>query len=207
MDSNSDKGLFKKVDQAIFEQIRQIRSSTQFEKISEALRSFSEKEQLIINQVTSLSVLVLPIIAILVMVVIRYNLNSDLEVRKVIEKQIVSIKENSIKLSSLERAIVPRTPITDKRSLVNQINSISTRKKINKTNISIDNFSDSSQGGKISKIEATAKFKKLTSVHFSDFILDLQRNLKATIKNIEISKDKDNLLVGKVNFIMFSKVN
>lgn len=207
MENNSKKGIFASIDNAIFDQIKSIRATSQFEKISETLRSFSEKEQLVINQVLSVSSLVIPLVAILVMLVVRFNLNTELDLRKKIEKQIVSIKENSMKLGSLESAIVTRSPIADKRALVNKINTISSRKKISKENIVIDNFSDSGQGGSINKIEATAKFKKLTSVNFANFILDLQRNLKANIKNIEISKDKENLLVGKINFVMFSKVN
>lgn len=207
MSNKTDKNLFAKVDKAIFEQIKQIRNSSQFEKVSETMRSFSEKEQLIINQTLSLMTLVLPVIAILVMLVVRYNLGSDLAVRKDLEDKIVSIKENSVKLSSIERAVVPRKVISSKADLVNQINTISLSKKIDSKNIDIDNFSDSSQGGQIKKIEATAQFKKLTSVNFSDFILDLQRNLKATIKSIEVTKDKDNLLVGNISFIMFSKAN
>ncbi|OIQ17973.1 MAG: hypothetical protein BM556_11150 [Bacteriovorax sp. MedPE-SWde] len=207
MESNSKDGIFKSIDGAIFQQIKVMRGSSHFEKISEGLRSLTEKEQLIVNQILSALSLLIPVVAIAAILIVRFNLNSDLELRQKIQKQIISIKENSIKLKSLENAVVSRSPINAKRDLVNKINTISSRKKIDKKNIILDNFSDSSLGGTISKIEATAKFKDLTTVNFSNFLLELQKNLKANINNIEVSKNQKDLLVGKINFVMFSKVN
>ncbi|EQC46044.1 hypothetical protein [Bacteriovorax sp. Seq25_V] len=198
--------VFQKIDEAINGQISAMRGQDFFHKTSELLRSFSEKEQLAINQITSLIFILSPIAIIIVSIVFRFTTASDLEKRKDVYDKIVSIKEKTSTLSSLENSLIAKEVIEDKKSLVDAIEKIIESKKMNKTNIIVDNFSIAAEGGTVKKIEASIKFKDLTAADFSNIILETQVRLKANITDIEITKNESkSLLLGSFNITLFSK--
>ncbi len=200
------RSVFQTVDESVNSQISGMRSQDFFHKTSEFLRSFSEKEQLTINQIASLIFILSPIAIILISTVVRYTTSTDVEKRRDVYEKIVSIKEKSATLTSLENSLIAKEVIEDKKSLVDLIEQIVESKKMNKTNIIVDNFSIAAEGGSVKKIESSVKFKDLTSADFSNLLLETQVRLKANITDIEITKNEaKSLLMGSFNITLFSK--
>lgn len=206
--STETKGIFKTLDSLIFDQIKEIRSSEGFEKLSEGLRGFSEKEQLIINQVSNLLLLIIPFILVIGTLVFRFQVAGDLEMRNKIETQIKEIKQDSLNLNSMERSLISTIEVEDKRSFVSELKSKLSRKKISRKNIDVDNFDLSSRDGTIGLVNASISYKNLTVKNFSDFLSILQVTLKSTITDIKVTKnEKSSLLNGSIKITLFTKAN
>lgn len=200
--------LFKTIDEAIFKQITAFRNSSFFEKVSEQVRDMSENEQLILNQIFNLSLYLIPIGILIGSIYFKYTLSSELGVKKDIHQKIISIKESKLKLSRLTSSTLPRISILEKRELVDNINNILARRNIAANKITVDNFSFANTGSTVQKIEASIKFKDITTVSFSNLLLDIQKKFKASIKDLDVAKNETSrLLYGTMSFTMFSKVN
>ena len=106
----------------------------------------------------------------------------------------------------MSRNSLSKVQIDDKRSLVQEINNIATRKKISPQNITVDHFNKSVDGGTISKVNSTVIFKDLTTKAFSDFLLTVQTKLKASVTDIEVSKNETSkLLYGSMEISIYTK--
>ena len=200
-------GVFKFIDEAFYKQITALRNSVFFEKVSEQVRDMSENEQLALNQIFNISLYIFPIAFLIGSIYFKFTLTSELNLKKDIHKKIIQIKENKLKISKLSNSVIPRMSITEKRELVDNINSILSKRNIAKNKISVDNFSFVSTGSSVQKIEASIKFNDVTTISFSNLLLDIQNKFKANIKDLQVTKNETSrLLFGNLSFTMFSKV-
>lgn len=202
------KSIFKSIDDFIGEQAIVFRSSSIFTQISDIMRSFSEKEQLLINQISSVFLIILPTIALIVLVFVRFQSQSELQARRSVLNKMLSIKSITSELSSKEKSLVsPEINFEEKKEFNDMLVQLLEARKINSSNIIVNRFEILKESGTLKLIETEIKFKDLTSIAFTNLLLEVQTKFKASIDELETNKDTAKLLLGgsfKMSF--FSKV-
>lgn len=202
------KSIFKSIDEFINEQSNNFRSSQLFTQFSDIMRNFSEREQLLINQISSLVIIFIPAIALLTLVYLRFSSSQELELRQNVLEKMLAIKTETAELISKEKNLVANDAnFEDKKEFIDSLNQILEAKKIDTANIIVNNFEIVKESGTLKLIEAQLKFKDLTSIAFTNFLLEIQVKYKSNIEELETTKDITKLLIGgtlKISF--YSKV-
>lgn len=207
MTKTPNKSIFKSIDNYLTDQISLFRNTSTFQKSSELLRTFSEKEQLAINHLLSVLFVMLPIVAAVVLTIHRMSITSDIEIRKNILNKMISLKSNISLLSQKERNLVASgEAIEDKQAFIQKINQMLESKKIKSSSIIVDNFEFTREGSKVKQIETEIKFKELTSVAYSSLIQDVATKFKAQVTELKTIRDDEKLLLsGSFKISFFSK--
>ena len=204
---NEAKGLFSTIDKAMFEQANALRKLPFVENINDTIRSLSEDQQTLINQLLNALIFVLPLFVIVIMsVVVSFN-KSDLEIQKTIYSTAKEIQQNHKTLKKTMSRFTTSRAINEKRDFVDQLKKNFESKSIPFKKFKIDNFEEFSDGGNIKTINVNIAFTKISHKSFSEFLLDVQRKFKATVNNLKVTKDNETRrLSGSAKLTILSKV-
>lgn len=202
------KSIFKSIDEFINEQSNIFRSSQVFAQFSDIMRNFSEKEQLLINQISSLVIIFIPVIALLTLAYLRFDSNRELEVRQNVLEKMLSIKSETSELIAKERSLVAsEINFEEKKEFIDILNQTLEAKKIDISNVIVTNFEIVKESGTLKLIETQINFKDLTSIAFTNLLLEIQTKFKSNVEELETTKDiTKSLLGGTLKISFFTKV-
>lgn len=201
------KGLFSNIDKAMFEQASALRKLPFVEGISDSMRSLSEDQQTLINQLLNAVIFILPIFIILIVSILVTINKSELAIQKSIYNISKEIQTNDNLLKKSMTRFTTAKTINEKRDFVEQLKSSFETKNIPFKKYKIDNFEEFSDGGNIKTIKVDIAFTKISHKSFTDSLLEIQRRFKATINSLKVDKDSETKrLTGLIKVTILSKV-
>ena len=204
--SVSENSIFKKVDQFLFEQMATLKKSPFVDKISETVRSLPEEKQILLNQLSNILILFIPLVIFLVFFVIAMISGAELNEQKEINRIMTQVKTNEGKLSRLSNALTAKSVVENKRTFVDDLNKILERRDFPIKKLTIDNYDDGIRGSDIKMIRAELKFDSIANKSLKTLLLEIQSKFKAKITNLSVNKDtKTSRLTGAISIEFLSK--
>ena len=192
------KPIFRFVDEFVFKQIDNLKNSQPYLEAIRQMNSLNDFQLKIINQITTLVVVAIPLVIVLIIFFINLSFNSQLDVKRDILTEINSYTNAQKQLQALGRNIISGAGLNNKTEFTRQVtNSISTAGGA-RTNTRILDFDSKPKDG-IIKSSGVVKFSKLSTKVLSNFLTDLVDRNKFRVSNIVVRKNlKDNIVNGQI---------
>ncbi len=192
------KPIFRAVDEFVFKQIDNLKNSQPYSDAMRQLNSLPDFQLKLVNQISTLVLVSVPLIIFIVLVIININFNSSLEMKRNILSEINNHSAAQKKLQSLGRNIISGAGLENKGAFSRQIvNSISTAGG-SKSAIRILDFESTPKDG-IVKASGVVRFSKLSTQVLSSFLGDLVDRNKFRVSNLLVKKNiKENTVNGQV---------
>jgi len=192
------KPIFRIVDEFVFKQIDSLKNSQPYSDAMRQLNSLPDFQLKLVNQISTLVLVSVPLIIFIVLVIININFNSSLQMKRDLLAEINNHSAAQKQLQSLGRNIISGAALATKGAFSRQVvNSISTSGG-NKADIRILDFESKPKDG-IVKASGVVRFTKLSTKVLSSFLADLVDRNKFRVSNLLIKKNiKDNTVNGQV---------
>lgn len=200
------KNIFIKVDEFIFQKLDIFKTDASFQKMNDLLTSLDEKQQKIIAQIFTFTLILIPYIFVLTLWWGNHKSRVDLEVKTQILEQISILNGNRETKNLVSSAYLASETIQGQEDLDNKIRNLMSASTIDQSKVHVLNFTQVSTTSSLSKIEATLSFQSFGTQDFSNFMRSLIEQEKFKIFRISLQKDQtSNLLNGEMSLMHLGK--
>lgn len=207
MNSNeAGKGLFFKIDKAIFDLVDKYQGGPTYQKFSDNLRNLHEETRKILNYIFTLSAIAVPIFIVLILGLMNIFKSHEIQVLEEDFQTVQLILKKEDQVRQLHKLVVAQTIVTEKGQLESRIKTQLTGLGIDEKKIKISNFEVVNSRVSFNKSTGILKFSELSFQEFSNLVDKLVNVEKIIFNKIELIRDdQKSLLQGSLDFTYFSK--
>jgi len=195
--------LFQKIDQFVFIQLDNLKSTTTFIKAAEPLALIDDEQRNILNQTATIFLIFVPVIIISYLFLSNWSLKREIAHKQ----QVISLAHETLdkqrQISDVSRTFISRSSISSKTGLEQSIKSSATSAGINLGNINLVGYEKSNFGKDFFKVDATMTFAKTSTQQLTQLLGSLTMMLKAKISSLKVNKDANKSFInGSIGFII-----
>ena len=205
---NKVQTRFKLIDDAIFQQMDNLKNSDFSQNISQQMQQFTPEVQKVINQSINLSLFLIPIVIVIIMALSNLNSRSEANLKIEILELINTYSQKKAEVEVQGRFVISPRVFSKQSDFETQLKQTYSLSGIEQSKMKISGFKQDSSIQPLLKSQAKLRFSNLTMSNITSFILALLRDykIKITSINIELQKD-DHTLTGSLGLLHYSKIN
>ena len=197
--------IFKKLDELLFAQVDKLRVSLTYQKITDQLITLNEKTQKIVNQLTALFIIIIPLFIVCVVLLGNCSIRSENKIKKEILVQLQLLSSQKHKVAALGQQTISTGKISSKNELQERLKSIMEQRGIDLNRVKINKFNQSGPGKSITTTDVKLGFSNFSITDLSNFLLDLLEQEKVKITGLNINRIKDASLAGDIMITHYGK--
>jgi hypothetical protein len=203
---NRLSALWKKLDESIFSQIDQFKTSQSYQKITQPLAGLDTTQQKILNYSLNVLIMIVPIFVISIMFLSNARLKSELKDKESIMDEIAIFSKKQGEIQNLSKQVISRGIVTSKSELQQHLINLLSTSEVDIANVIVDDFVDSASKESIIKVEANVLFKEFTTKNLSQLLFELLSREKVKISSLEVTRSKKStFLSGQLRLLHFSR--
>ena len=196
--------IFRPLDEFIFRQVDQLKSSGLYGKISEKMSTLDEGAQKAINHVVTILAISIPLLLILFFLFQNLEKRNELSVKKEINDSISTFLRNQEEIATQGTLLISAVPLKSESELKGKISALVSTRGLNTENISFSNFKQEPQGKNFELTSVDLIFKKFTIQQFTDLSTALLRG-KFKFQKVKIEKESDTIK-GSLSLLYYNRM-
>lgn len=198
--------IISKIDQLLFDQITNLKGSSAYSSLSDALSKLDDDIRYIVTQTMTYTLLIIPFVAVATWYFVNHNTKKELQMREEVysyAKGIINYEKDLMKSAA---GFLDLRPIKSKADMQTRLRGALSSAKIDPTAITIKEVEESNdtKGISLAKVYLTIT-KGIALKQLTDFMRFMIGNSKMRLMDIEIIKDKDKMLKGSMSFFHAAK--
>ena len=202
----SKPSLFSKIDSILFEQVDKLQNLSFVSTIQDELSALEDEPRSIINKLSFIVFISLPIIVLTAFFISNLFLRKDLNFRKEIWSKGKEFVDTGKIIQRSAGSVLSLTPINDDASFQAQIKSAASMAGVAATQFQTSGFVQTTISDSINKASINMKFNGISTEEMTKFFSSLAINKKMKVSEISITRSKPNgLLSGIAKIINFSR--
>lgn len=196
---NNGLPSFKKIDEFIFSQIDNLKTSPVYQQMLDQVSSLDDESQKKINYGLSIFIVFCPILIILFLVWKNVDLNNSLKLKRNIQLSTSEISSKIRRLKNVEMGVVGPNIIASEEELQNSLKNILKAQNIASDKFSVSEFSVSESITNLKRVSAVLGFRNLSINELTSILRELISTEKMIILDLVIKKDPTTeLLMGSI---------
>ena len=132
--------IFRPLDEFIFRQVDQLKSSGLYGKISEKMSTLDEGAQKVVNHAVTILAISIPLLLILFFLFQNLEKRNELSVKKEINDSISTFLRNQEEIATQGTLLISAVPLKSESELKGKISALVSTRGLNTENISFSNF-------------------------------------------------------------------
>ena len=197
--------FFEKIDNALFGQYEQINKTSFYQKVIDIFSSLTDSEQKIVNTISSIVAITLPILLIVLLFFSNYSIKNNISEQEQTIREINDYLQKKQELSIINKSFVTQGVLNTKSKLQSKMKSILRLNNINLSSLKIKDFNLNDNNSKISDIRSMLEFNKFTTIDLTNFLKRVLSKENMRVNKLKITKNKkDNLLNGNIEISYFT---
>lgn len=204
---NKQPSLFKKIDQAITDQLSTLGSSQFTSRLNDLFDHLNPEVRRVLSQITGLTIVFLPFLICLIFLVINFNKKSSLETKQQILDISLNYLQKKSETYSYSKKIIADEAILNEQELRNIIKDDIPKDEKSPFVFTLKNFTREEITSQVTKTSAEIEFE---AINLADFIRIITNNLKNSsvkISDIEVNKGELGKLSGFFRVIQYARLN
>ncbi|MDA9793307.1 hypothetical protein N9B72_01855 [Bacteriovoracaceae bacterium] len=200
------KNPLKELDQAIFNQIDEIKSHHNYEKVKELLAQVDEEYKEPLKIISTLLFFLIPTLIIVIFLGINSTIKSELAIRKDIIKHAGQILGNKDMISKSSRGILSPTSIENFNTFNSKVSSTLSSAGIDLGKIQVSDFQSKKLSPTIVKSHAKIRISDITTKQLADVIKSLTTRAKMKVSTVSFKRNnRKKLITGTMTLNHFGK--
>lgn len=201
----SKKSLFLQIDNYLFKQMDEIKSSTAYQKLTEQISLIDDEVKNVLNNIIAVILVLIPFIFILGLYYINDLYKQELSLKQEIYNVSNKVIAQRRAGSSAGSTVFSNQEVNSQVKFQNELSTVLSRTRIDPTKVSVTNFDYFEPTPYLGEASMTLNFKGLTLYNFTDLNQALiLKKYKIKETQFEVNR-KDRLLYGQIALVYYSK--
>lgn len=198
----------KKLDQAIFTQIDELKSHENYSKVQELLAQVDEDYKEPLKIVGTLLFFLIPAIVLMIFIGINKGIKNDIEVRQDILKMAGEILGNKDMVKKARNSVLANFPISSFNAFNTRVGQVVSRAGVDLSKIQMSDFNSDEIAGGVTKASIVIKVRDISSGQISDLFQGFLLKEKMKLLDVALKRDPIKKLVsGTFTLVHFGKGN
>lgn len=189
MEAVEKTSLFKKIDSFVFKQVDLFKASPIFIKIQEPLNLIDDDLRLVVNNIISSILILIPLIFIGVLMFNNYRLKKEIALKKEIISRSSEILINKNEIQSVAGNFFTNSSIDSDAAMNGRIKNLSTSINLDPNKVNVSNFVSEPSFAKSNKVIATINFSKFSTNDLANLLSGLLEREKMRISGVSVRKN------------------
>lgn len=189
MEAVEKTSLFKKIDSFVFKQVDLFKASPVFIKIQEPLNLIDDDLRLVVNNIISSILILIPLIFIGVLMFNNYRLKKEITLKKEIISRSSEILINKNEIQSVAGNFFTNSSIDSDAAMNGRIKNLSTSINLDPNKVNVSNFVSEPSFAKSNKVIATINFSKFSTNDLANLLSGLLEREKMRISGVSVRKN------------------
>lgn len=181
--------LFKKIDSFVFKQVDLFKASPIYVKIQEPLNLIDDDLRLVINNILSCIVILIPLIFIGILMFNNYRLKKEITLKKEIINQSNEILLNKNEIQNFANNFFTNSTIDSDAAMNGRIKNLCSSIGMDPNKVNVSNFTTEPSFAKSNKVIATVNFSKLSTNDLANLLSGLLEKERMRISGVSIRKN------------------
>lgn len=191
MEVTEKSSLFKKIDSFVFKQVDLFKASPVYIKIQEPLNLIDDDLRLIINNVISSVLILIPLIFIGILMFNNYRLKKEISLKKEIISRSNEILINKNEIQNVANNLFTNSSLDSDSAMNGRIKNLASSISLDPNKVNVSNFTTEPSFAKSNKIIATINFSKLSTNELTNFLNGLLERERMRISSVSIRKNQN----------------
>lgn len=206
-DTSTRPHYFKKVDQAIFEQIDKFKTTPNYTLVTDFYNNLEEEQQKLFKGGVLLLLILLPTLFLTVLWWQNRSIHEEYDIRMSIMNKAQQIIGESRGVSSIGPQIIAQSPIDSESMLTSRISAAVAGTGMDTNKISRGEFLTTNVSEKIFQTEAVINFSNVSNDELMNLFTGIIRREKMRVSEVTINRNADtSLLSGSFRIIHLSMI-
>lgn len=189
MEAAEKSSLFKKIDSFVFKQVDLFKASPVYVKIQEPLNLIDDDLRLIINNVISSILILIPLIFIGILMLNNYRLKKEIALKKEIINLSNEILINKNEIQNVANSLLTNSSMDSDGAMSGRIKNLASSISLDPNKVNVSNFTAEPSFAKSNKIIATINFSKLSTNELTNLLNGLLEREKMRISGVSVRKN------------------
>ncbi len=199
---NNGVSIFKKIDEFIFTQIENFKSSTSYQQILDLTSGLDDEGQKKVNYIFSILVVLFPIFIIFFLVWQNVDVQKSLKIKRDIQLITTEISAKVRRLKNIETNVIGPSIIASDGELQNTLNGILKPINIGMDKVTVSDLNVSESTTNLKRVSAVITFNNFSLNQLNKFLEALLDREKMVIPEILIKRDPTTeLLTGNFKIL------
>lgn len=200
--------FFQIIDQAIFNQIDQMKNDPNIAKITDSLNAMDDKSQRLASGAISATVILLPVILVSVYFYLNQSLRSSIQIKEDIIAQVAEIDKHNRQLTQISQSSIGAQAFEDRAQLEQRLRILLSQNQIDASKVNVIDFNQINSTEMTISSESKIEISRFANQDLSKFLRGLLEREKFKIQDINLNKDTEsNLLNGSLTLLHIGKNN
>jgi len=182
------KKVFETIDEEVFKGVDSLKTTPQFNQVSQAIEGLPEEAQKYVNQALTYFIAGFPLLILFVFFILNYSARNTVGQKEYVIEQIkkhISLKNQS---RSIGNQLVGTQPLEAEDDLRQKLGQITREYALKTGSLSVLEH-QSKNAGELTRSTATVLFQELSTPKFVGLLTEFMIQEKAQIENLKIIKD------------------
>lgn len=189
MENVVKNSLFKKIDSFVFKQVDLFKASQLYIKIQEPLNMIDDDLRLIINNVFSSVLVLIPLIFIGILMFNNYRLKKEINLKKEIISRSTEILVNKNEILNVAGNFFTNSNLDSDSAMNGRIKNLCSSIGLDPNKVNASNFTSEPSFAKSNKVIATINFSKLSTNDLANLLSGLLERERMRISGVNIRKN------------------
>ena len=199
--------LFEALDSYLFTYVDQFLKSTFYQKMTDQISDFGQKEQKLLNHGFTFLTILLPLIVTGLVLNLNLQLKDQLALKKDMLTKIHAFEQKQSKVNNLGPKISSPISITNQKELEQMLSSRMTNLGIEKNKVKILKFSQLTQTSSFAKSSIKIRLQELTMSELTNLLMLLVNEYKMRTTLIDLGLDKaSESLQGMIELVHLKRI-